>query len=141
MLNIQLALLDRLSAFESAATQHPVGMGDYRSKAYYAIFMGPLHKDMAALSSAALRVTASAAKILQTGKRGASPELSGQLAELESLRWEPFPLPVDGRDGHHQQPSSLSPPPPPGGGGGWGLTEKTTLLFLLPPTGMVHLQC
>ena len=87
VLNVQLALLDRLSAFETAATLQPVGSEGFRSKAHWDIYMGPLHEDMGALCAAAARLAALAATVMQTGNPSLAPELDIQMQEVDHLRY------------------------------------------------------
>lgn len=87
VLNVQLALLDRLSALETAATLQPMASEDLRSKAYWEVFVGPMSEDMGALCAAAAGLAASAATVLQTGKQKLTPELDEQLQEMDRLRY------------------------------------------------------
>ena len=84
-MNVQLALLDRLSAYESAALLQPVS-GGFRSQAYWTIFMGPLQAEMEALVTTAAAICNSAGAILQTGNPNAAPGLGKQLQDMEAAR-------------------------------------------------------
>ncbi|KAK9817468.1 hypothetical protein WJX74_007322 [Apatococcus lobatus] len=86
VLNVQLALLDRLAAFETVATLQPIGFEGFPSKAHWNIFMHPMLEDMRALCAAAARLTASAATVMQTGKLALAPELDAQIQEVDHLR-------------------------------------------------------